>query len=378
MAGTTLDRQLTPPRSRRLDFALATEADDPDIRRLLRENAMRGRISLTLEREPNYFADSPWPGTERQTVIARENGRVVCLGQCAFRERFVNGRSRRVGYLGGLRLDAAAAGRFDILRRGYGFFHELQRARPADLYFTSIAGDNLRARRLLERRPPGMPTYEFVSEYVTALVPVSRHRGRTRTMPEAEPGNLDESWDVLQRHGPACQLAENWTKPELMALARLGLQIERPFIVRENGRAVATAAIWDQRCFKQTVIRGYSTGLSLARRTLHWLARPLNLPELPPIGATLPCVFASPLAVGLDKPEVLRSLIEAIRNSLAGKDVALVALGFASGDPRLAALRRAFTCREYSSRIYLVRWPGLGASSHELDGRCLGLEAALL
>src|SRR5690349_8686647 len=109
MAGTTLDRELKPPRSQRLKFALATQTDDPDIRRLLRENPMRGQISLTLEREPNYFADALWPGTEKQTLIARENGRMVCVGSCTLRDRFVNGQSRRVGYLGGLRLDAPSA-----------------------------------------------------------------------------------------------------------------------------------------------------------------------------------------------------------------------------------------------------------------------------
>ena len=70
MAGTTLDRQLTTVHTGRLPFALATPADDADIRRLLRENPMPGQITLTLEREPDYFADADLPGTEKQTIIA--------------------------------------------------------------------------------------------------------------------------------------------------------------------------------------------------------------------------------------------------------------------------------------------------------------------
>ena len=157
MAGTTLDRQLTTAGTARVPFALATPADDADIRRLLRENPMPGQITLTLEREPDYFADAGLPGTEKQTIVANEGGRVVCMGNCSIRERFVNGQPRRVGYLGGLRLDARAAGRFDILRRGYEFFRELQADRPADFYFTSIAADNAPARKFLERGLPGMP-----------------------------------------------------------------------------------------------------------------------------------------------------------------------------------------------------------------------------
>ena len=170
MAGTTLDRKLMTARTGRVPFALATQADDADIRRLLRENPMPGQITLTLEREPDYFADAGLPGTVKQTIVANEGGRVVCVGSCATRERFVNGQPHRVGYLGGLRLDARVTGRFDILRRGYEFFRELQADNPADFYFTSIAADNAPARKFLERGLPGMPAYEFIGEFVTSVV----------------------------------------------------------------------------------------------------------------------------------------------------------------------------------------------------------------
>jgi len=83
-----------------------------------------------------------------------------------------------------LRLDAAYAGRFDILRRGYQFFRELQADAPADFYFTSIAADNERARRLLERGLPSMPRYEFIGEFVTVLLRSARRspaRAKSRT-----------------------------------------------------------------------------------------------------------------------------------------------------------------------------------------------------
>ena len=74
MAGTTLDRQLTTAGTARVPFALATPADDADIRCLLRENPMPGQITLTLEREPDYFADADLPGTVKQTIIANQGG----------------------------------------------------------------------------------------------------------------------------------------------------------------------------------------------------------------------------------------------------------------------------------------------------------------
>ena len=170
MARTVLERELTVARARGVRFDVATRADDAGIRRLLRENSTPGAISLLLEREPDYFADADLPGEEKQTIVAQLDGRVVCVGNCAIRDRFVNGGLRRVGYLGGLRLDASTAGRSDILRRGYHFFRELQTAAPADFYFTSIAADNVQARNFLERNLPGMPRYELIGEFVTLLV----------------------------------------------------------------------------------------------------------------------------------------------------------------------------------------------------------------
>jgi hypothetical protein len=142
MARAVLERELIPASIGRLRFALAVEADDAEIRRLFRENPMAGRISLSFEHEPNWFSDASLPEQTKQTIVAREAGRVVCAGFCSIRRRFVNGAPRRVGYLGGLRLCSRHAGRFDILRRGYEFFRTLQSDNPADFYFTSIAADN--------------------------------------------------------------------------------------------------------------------------------------------------------------------------------------------------------------------------------------------
>jgi len=178
MARAVPGSELIASRRSRVCFELATERDDAEVRRLLRDNPMQSQIALSLEREPSFFADSDLPGEAKQTIVARENGRVVCMGSCTTRLRFVGGEQLRVGYLGGLRLDGTVAGRFDIVRGGYEFFHELQRENPADIYFTSIAADNERARRFLERGLPGMPRYNFVGEFVTGLLPVLRRRAK--------------------------------------------------------------------------------------------------------------------------------------------------------------------------------------------------------
>src|SRR5690606_6935685 len=140
--------------------------------RLLRENAMEGAVSLTLEREPDYFRGVGLAGGEDQTIVAFTGDRLACMGRCTSRDCWIDGRAARVGYLAELRLDSRARGQFRILRDGYQFFHELQQDAPAEFYFTSIGAENERARRLLERGVRGMPHYTFFAELETLLVTV--------------------------------------------------------------------------------------------------------------------------------------------------------------------------------------------------------------
>jgi hypothetical protein len=350
-----------------VNFNLATQADDPDIRYLLRNNPMPGAISLSFEREPNYFADADQPEETKQTIVAREQGRVVCVGYCTTRLRFVNGQPRRVGYLGGLRLDSSVAGRFDILRRGYEFFRALQSQSPADFYFTSIAADNHRARNFLERNPRGMPRYEFLGEFVTLLLP-TEHQSPTRRVSVtpihagSETG-APQLASALNKANQHFQLAPHWTAEQLTALRRLGLPDDDRF----DG-----AALWDQRNFKQTVVRGYAPWLALLRPVINLVARLTGKPGLPAAGQILSHAFVSHVT------STDFFFLNHLRIIAAQQGIEWLTLGFASDDSRLKTVRQNFRCREYHSRLYLVRWPDLGGSTADLDNRILAPEVALL
>lgn len=338
MAGAVLARELS---AGSVTFSVAEQSDDAGIRALLRNNPMRGRISISLEREPNYFADADLPGQVKQTFIAREAGRIVCVGACTVQNRFVNGVSRRVGYLGGLRLDESCAGRFDILRRGYEFFRELQEDDPADFYFTSIASDNERARRFLQRGFKGMPKYQFVGEFVT-LVLSTRAWLRQLDSLENKPH----------------QFAPCWSREDFSALQGFGFN--------EVGEG---AGIWDQRAFKQTVVRDYATPIRRTRWAINLLNRVIGAPTLPRVGQQLSMAFG----VGVTCQN-LGTLVGETRRA----GVEMLVVGFDARDPLLEVVRKKFRSREYRSRIYAVRWPRFGGTVDDLDGRFLCPEVALL
>jgi hypothetical protein len=344
---------------------------------------MHGQISLSLEREPDYFVDAQIPGEVKQTIVARDAERMAAVGACTIRQRFVNGKSARVGYLGGLRLNSRYEGRFDILRRGYECFHELQTAAPADFYFTSIATDNLRARSFLERGIRGMPLYEFVGEFVTLLVPTRSARGPTSSDSNPETrlgfsGRPDRFFQFLNEANAAFQFSPCWTAEELSTLETLGLSESDFCFHSQAGEIAGCAALWDQRIFKQTVVRGYAQPLAFVRPMLNAVSPMFGQPRLPAVGAVLSNAFVSHLAARKGDEHLMTRLIADLAVTAHKSGIELLTLGFAANDLRLESVCRQFRCRKYHSRIYLVHWPCIGGSARELDGRLINPEAALL
>src|SRR5215475_13193087 len=95
---------------------LANINDDIAIRRLLATNAVPGRVTVTYEREPNYFAGCATMGQTCQSIVARAGDGIVGVACRATRPMFVNGRDVRLGYLGQLRVDARFRGRWLVSR----------------------------------------------------------------------------------------------------------------------------------------------------------------------------------------------------------------------------------------------------------------------
>ncbi len=393
MAGTIIESQLTDTSSSAIRFVLATEEDDAAIRRLLRNNPIPGEISVSFEREPNYFHSASIAGANDHTILAFEKGRLICLGRCSVRDRYINGEVRRVGYLSDLRLDSSAQGRFNILRRGYQFFHGLQQEHPADFYFTSITGDNSRSLRLLQRGLPGMPFYKPLADFVTLLIPVPRnrkqlerlHRRATARLEtkgiEVVPGsgkNASALVAFLNARAIQRNLTAVWDEEMINTLPQHGLSLSDFNILFNNGEIIGCAALWDQRIFKQTIIRGYGRRLSAARPILNLTAKLFETPRLPAVGSTLANGYLSPLAVVPVNEQYLPDLVETFFLSAVDRGLEFITLGFAADDPRLNVVRKRFRCREYLSRLFQVRWKNEGSNVVNLNDNLIFPEVAWL
>jgi len=379
-------------RSGRVEFALATRADDSEIRRLLRENPMPGEISISLEREPDAFGGAQIEGDEHHMIVARDdNGRVIAMGNVAIRKRYLNGLATRVGYLGQLRLDCSCRGRAEVIVGGYRFFRELHKSLGVKLYLTSIAADNTRARRLLERSLPGMPKYRPLREFVTLVF--RRHRrldfSKVTNYERRElrrqglelrhgwPNLMPQVVELLNSAAARGHFRPVWSLRELETLQEHGLRPNHFRVIFEGDRPIACAAIWDQRSFRQAVVQGYSQAMKLARIPLNLIAPLTRWPRLPAVGEGVSTALLSHMVTPPNRPELIRPLVMSLHGSGHTLGVDSIGIGLESRDPRLKVLKilRGMT---YRAQLYVVHYEDGREKAEALDDRLCEPEVALL
>lgn len=365
------------------EVELATREDEPELRRLLRENPMQGRVCVSLEREPDAFVAAAAEGRPYHTVVARDgtSGRLVGMGHRAVMEVHVNGVPARVGYLSQLRVDTAYRGRRRLLARGY----ELLAARrgrdeePFDL--TSIMADNEPALRLLGAGVPGLPRYAPLERFVTVVIPTWRAPRRRGGAP-AEAGRREQVEEIagcLERNARRFQFARRWSPVDLVSSERCpGLRPEDFRLSFGNGRLRGAAALWDQSSFKQVVVRGYAPALARWRGWINRGAWLLGAPPLPDPGTALPHAYLSHVAVDEDDTAVFEGLLGALLDEARRRRLSYVVAGFAERHPFLAVVRRRCRAREYASLLHVVHGPDGARAASRLDGRVPHVEVALL
>lgn len=355
----------------------ARPEDDPELRRLLRDNPMEGEIRVSLEREPNAFLAAAVEGEPHRTIVARDpSAGIVGMGSRSVWNAFVNGEPVRLGYLSQLRVDRAFRGRKRLLVAGYGLLRSFRSPDELSFDLTSIIADNEVARRLLGAGLPGLPAYREIEGFTTLVLPAT---SRPRKVSEIERGTRERLPGIavcLERNRKRYQFASRFSVEDLLSPERSrGLAPEDFFVAISGGEIVGCLALWDQSGFKQVVVRGYAPRLARWRPWLNRLSPLLGTPRLPEPGQILPHAHLSHVAVDGDDPQVFQALVEAAYAEARIRGYIYVVIGFASRHPWLPWLKKRFRLREYTSMLYTVHWEEGG---EPLDRRIPHVEVALL
>jgi len=343
--------------------------DDVGIRALLRSSPMPGRIRLTLEREPAFDPAISAGADRTHTFVHRDpaTGRILGLAQRSVSRVWLDGRPRLLGYLTLLRCAPELRITAELLRAGFAACESTRREDELSFDLTSILEENVRARRLLERGLPGLPVYRRLCRFVTLTLDVGSalrrcggHRASELEIRRACAGDARALAGFLADAQARHPLSDVWTEQDLLVEGRRwNLAPEDFHLALRAGVIAGCLALWDQRPFKQTVVRGYSPGLALARTFFNPVAGVLGRARLPSAGTVLPMAFLSHLALQPEEPELLVELVRAALLSARSRRIRYVVIGLAEQHPLLPVLRERFRGHELASLLYLVHPAGI-------------------
>lgn len=368
----------------RFSFELATEQDDPDLRRLLAANAMPGRITVTFEREPNYFMGCATMGHFWQVLVGRHqpSGDLAAVLCRATQPRFVNGQIKEIGYLGQLRVDRKYRGRWVLL-------HGLDAlaARHADgrvsAYLSAISDENTTARGVLVDHPhPRFPIHREVTRIYTLGIILRRRRPvHTRRTPvEVErgaPGQLGDVVAFFRQHGSKRQFFPAYQATDFTSDTTRGFRLQDLLIARQAGQILGVLGLWDQSAYKQSVVQAYAKPLRRLRPFYNLAARAVGIQPLPGSGEHIRSAYASFCCVADDDPEVFHALLQQVTRLAAERGLAYLMIGLADRDP-LLPIAQKHPHIAYHSRLYVASWQDGHDFYEHLDGRVPYIEIAAL
>ncbi len=364
-------------------YELARPSDDEELRRILRETPFEGSISLTMEREPDYFLAAAIEGPFHQTLVLRESrsGEIIGMGDRSVRPRWVNGRVQEVGYFSGLRgcekyRQGLAAARF--LSKGFEGQHELHQDGRTRFYLMSVITDNDAARRILNSNLPHYPRlHPYTRMFTYAIHPARLKKESNIRLTRGSVDLIPAIVDCLARSGARTQFAPHWTTDRLLSELTPDLSISDFFLALNGDCVVGCLALWDQQSFKQSVIRGYSGRIARFRKLINLFAPLGGWPVLPDAGARLNHCFACFLAVDDNNPEIFSALLRALYNEAVRRKFDYFTLGLAEGN-RFHPIVKSYRPITYESQIYLAAWEDGYKAIAQVDSRPPALEIALL
>ena len=267
-------------------YRQATKEDDKTLRNILKENIMDSWVQISMEREPSYFEGESLMGKSYSMIVHKKES-VVGMYGCSYLPVYLNLKPESVGYLGGLRLDKKYRNSFGYIKNGFKALSSIiPNHATVPFYFTSIASGNVKAKRLLEANLKGMPTYTKVGEMMS-LVFSTRVGEFKNLLVRATKDDILKIVAFYNQEALKYQFSPHLTTKWLESFA-----IDNFWLLKDKNQEIKSCfALWDQREFKQTIIRGYKYHINKIRPLYNLFAKMTKRVELPKIDEELGQIF---------------------------------------------------------------------------------------
>ena len=334
----------------------ATADDDAALRELCRLSPIRGPVSYTLEREPDFFALMALQGDEggRVAVIGDGHRDIVAMAMMAPMRAWIGGEVRQSAYVGDLKVhpdhrNAGLAGR--IVR----FIGDELKRQGIDLSsFLVLAGNPMLLRMETDDAPFGVRNLRAIRNF---LVLFGSRRSRTAdvTVSGASRESIPEMIEVWNRVNGRRSFAPVLDQKLFARWLTSSLTLDDFRVARRGERIVGFCAAWDASTIKQIRLLHLSPGLRISTALYNLFARALRRPRFPRPGQQLRFLYVAHACA--ERPEDLESLLAHFHNEYRQGGYLYMDLALDRADPLVAALRR-FRSIKIDFELWEARTPG--------------------
>ena len=339
---------------------LATADDNAELCALF-ALPMKGNISLSFSRSPDYFTGSCVQNEITEVYICRNvnNGSACAIFSVGKRRVFRNGNIIFTPYFADLRIDEKARdGR--LLLYISKFLNE--RNIPGDDEAqTIIFSDNSVMLSLIEKQSVrknsmSMHYYNFTGNYISYILP-SQRIGSTAphlTIRQATIADIPDMQRFLEQEGPKKDFFPYYNFAELTAGNSYyhQLTVNNFYIVLLNDKIYAMAGIWDQSAFKRTLVGNYSGILKTLRPLINIVSKITGGINLPAPGNPFSYVYLHCILITNNNTAVFKQLVDHILSNMPSDSCLLV--GLDAADDLCEPLNKYKHTRKIAGKHYLV------------------------
>lgn len=319
---------------------MAGPGENQALLNLSRSCPMEADISLSIERDPDFFALSRARG-EGRTYVAEVDGRIVGCGGVCRRRAYVLGSPSEIGYVGDLKV-APEFRRRGVARRILDVIARDESSVEAAPYVGTAAAGNADTERMLHRFGHDRHITRLGRFTSYQLLPFRRMRVEDRF--EIRPARLEDEADLaslLDSYHRRLTFAPVFHDGGLQDLLERspGMELDSYRIARRRGRLVAALAMWDESGMKHTRIRRMNRRLRWMSRVVRTHGPKLGLPSFPAEGDLLRFVYLRHAAHVPGHLDALSALVRSVMLEVAECELHFALFTCADDDEIVRCLR---------------------------------------
>jgi GNAT superfamily N-acetyltransferase len=307
----------------------AAKEDNNGLLTLTALTPMEGRISLLIDRQPDFFSLFHLRGPGKIFIAEKDN---IIAGSFSLSiiDMLICGKTVKVYYLGDLKILPDYAGKTIAVRLLHHMYDYLLSI-GAGLLFSTAAYGNTRVLPLFDGRT-GLPTCRCIGAFnIYQIIPVKR-KIKQRSFLIKEMITNPELTEFYSRfYKNAYRFAPIVDEQYLKGSVNL--------VAMEDG-IKASLSLIDVGHYKQNVLIRLPFTLRILLGLLHQLNRVLRLFNIPVIGKPIKILYIKAFGFSEGNEHLLRALIQHARNSCLARNYCFLSVAVHEKDPMTEIFRK--------------------------------------